>query len=55
MDLPTWTWDLSPFTHVPTLPGGDVQAAPLLWVTLVAAGLVTLGLARLRVRDLLPD
>jgi ABC-2 type transport system permease protein len=55
MDLPTWTWDLSPFTHVPTLPGGEVQAAPLLWLTLVAAGLVTLGLARLRVRDLLPD
>ena len=30
LDLPRWVRDLSPFTHVPTLPGGEVAVA-LCW------------------------
>ncbi|GAA2781789.1 ABC transporter membrane-spanning protein [Kitasatospora paracochleata] len=50
--LPGWALDLSPFTHLPHLPGGDVTAAPLLWLTAVAAALATAGLVGLRRRDL---
>ncbi|MGE7433393.1 ABC transporter permease [Kitasatospora sp. NPDC001175] len=44
--------DLSPFTHLPHLPGGTVSARPLLWLTAVAAGLAAAGLAGLNRRDL---
>ena len=41
--------DISPFAHVPSSsPGGDFAAAPLLWLTAVAAGLVAVGLAGFR-------
>ncbi|MFP5347949.1 MAG: ABC transporter permease [Actinomycetes bacterium] len=43
--------DVSPFTHVPRLPGADFSAAPLVWLTVVAAALVAVGLARFRRRD----
>ncbi len=43
--------DLSPFTHVPRLPGGHASATPLLWLTLVAAVLVVAGLVGVRRRD----
>src|SRR5690606_35887895 len=33
----------SPFQHVPQLPSEDFTAAPMLWLTLVAAGTVTAG------------
>ncbi|HEY3014160.1 MAG TPA: ABC transporter permease [Nocardioides sp.] len=55
MDLPRWTLDLSPYTHVPSLPGGDLEVAPLLWLTGVAAALLIIGLAGFRRRDLQPD
>ena len=44
--------DISPFTHVPRLPGGTVSAAPLAWLTLTAAVLTAAGLAGLRRRDI---
>jgi ABC-2 type transport system permease protein len=44
--------DISPFTHVPRLPGGTVSAAPLVWLTLTAAVLTAAGLAGLRRRDI---
>jgi len=44
--------DISPFTHVPRLPGGTVSAAPLAWLTLAAAVLTAAGLAGLRRRDI---
>ncbi len=45
--------DLSPFAHVPKLPGGDVTAAPLVWLAVVALVLATVGLLGLRRRDVL--
>ncbi|MEJ7841428.1 MAG: hypothetical protein WKF95_06615 [Rubrobacter sp.] len=44
--------DLSPFAHLPKLPGSDVSAAPLVWLVLVAAALVAAGLLSFRRRDL---
>jgi ABC-2 type transport system permease protein len=40
------------FTHVPTLPGGEVTAAPLLVMLAIASAVVTAGLFTLRRRDL---
>lgn len=55
MELPDWTLDVSPFTHVPSLPGGELDAVPLVWLTLLAAALVAVGLAAFRRRDVSPD
>lgn len=44
--------DLSPFAHVPRLPGGDWSPTPLLALTGVAGVLTLLGLAGLRRRDI---
>ncbi len=44
--------DVSPFTHVPKLPGAAVTAAPLLWLSLAVLALVAAGLAGLRHRDI---
>ncbi|QFZ21805.1 ABC transporter permease [Saccharothrix syringae] len=51
LELDPWAMDLSPFTHVPKVPGAEVTAAPLLWLALVAAGLVAVGFAGFRRRD----
>jgi ABC-2 type transport system permease protein len=51
LQLSHWVLDISPFTHAPRLPGGTVQAAPLLWLCLVALVLTAAGLAALRRRD----
>jgi ABC-2 type transport system permease protein len=42
--------DVSPFTHVPSLPGGALSVAPLT-LTAVAAGIAAAGLAGFRRRD----
>jgi ABC-2 type transport system permease protein len=52
LQLSHWILDVSPFTHAPRLPGGPVQAAPLLWLCAVALGLSAAGLAGLRRRDI---
>jgi ABC-2 type transport system permease protein len=50
--LPQWLADISPFSHVPRLPGSAVTAAPLIWLSVVALALAAAGLAGLRRRDL---
>jgi ABC-2 type transport system permease protein len=50
--LPQWVMDISPFTHLPRLPGGSFTAVPLVWLAGVALMLAAAGLAGLRRRDL---
>jgi len=52
LQLSHWVLDISPFTHVPRLPGGTVSASPLLWLSLIALALGTAGLTALRRRDI---
>jgi ABC-2 type transport system permease protein len=52
LQLPGWVLDISPFTHVPKLPGGAVSAAPLAWMSVIAVALAIAGLAGLRRRDI---
>nr|MDT0660550.1 ABC transporter permease [Micromonospora sp. DSM 115978] len=44
--------DVSPFTHLPKLPGASVSAAPLLLLVVLAAAITAVGLAGLRRRDM---
>jgi ABC-2 type transport system permease protein len=52
LQLSHWMVDVSPFTHVPKLPGGAVSAVPLVWLSVIAVGLAAAGLAGLRRRDI---
>ncbi|MFZ1854127.1 MAG: ABC transporter permease, partial [Candidatus Nanopelagicales bacterium] len=53
LKVPQPAMDISPFTHVPKLPGGQFTATPLIVMTLVAVVLVVAGLVGFRRRDLL--
>jgi ABC-2 type transport system permease protein len=50
--LSQWVLDISPFTHVPKLPGVPLSAAPLWWLAAVVVALSAAGLAGLRARDI---
>lgn len=52
LNLPQWVMDISPFTHVPKLPGGTVSTAALVWLVVVGAGLAIAGLIGFRRRDI---
>ncbi|NMO54952.1 ABC transporter permease [Actinoplanes sp. TBRC 11911] len=52
--LDQWVLDISPFTHVPHVPGGSVTALPLVTLTAVALVLTFTGLGGLRRRNI-PD
>jgi ABC-2 type transport system permease protein len=56
LQLSQWILDVSPFAHVPKLPGAAVTlhttGAPLLWLALAALALAAVGLAGLRRRDI---
>jgi ABC-2 type transport system permease protein len=51
LQLGQWLLDVSPFTHVPKVPGAGLALTPLLLLVAVAAGLAGAGLAGLRRRD----
>jgi ABC-2 type transport system permease protein len=50
--LSQWIVDVTPFAHVPKLPGSAFTVAPVLWLTAVALALGAAGLAGLRRRDM---
>jgi ABC-2 type transport system permease protein len=50
--LDQWVMDLSPFAHLPKIPGAQFSAAPILWLTATAAALIAAGLVGLRHRDI---
>jgi ABC-2 type transport system permease protein len=52
LNLPSWAMDLSPFTHVPKIPGEDWTWGGWLAVLAVAIGLAAWGAAGFRRRDL---
>jgi ABC-2 type transport system permease protein len=52
LQLDQWFLDISPFTHVPHLPGGDATATPLVALAAVAAVLAAAGLTGFRRRDI---
>lgn len=52
LELPDAVRDLSPFSHLPPLPGADAGAGPILVLLAVAAGLTAIGLLAFRRRDL---
>lgn len=52
LSLPAWVMDVSPYEHLPLLPGHDVEVVPLVALTAVAAALAAVGVAALRRRDL---
>jgi ABC-2 type transport system permease protein len=51
-DLPQPVMNLSPFGHLPKLPGGEMAWPPVLTLLAIAAVFVTAGLTGLRRRDL---
>ncbi|MES5819538.1 ABC transporter permease [Streptomyces sp. RG80] len=52
LDAPQAVLDVSPFGHLPKLPGGEMSWGPVLVLTGVAVALVAAGLAGLRRRDM---
>jgi ABC-2 type transport system permease protein len=52
LKLNQWVVDVSPFAHVPKLPGGAVTATPLVWLSVVAVALTAAGMAGFRRRDI---
>jgi ABC-2 type transport system permease protein len=52
LDVPQAVLDVSPFGHLPKLPGGELRWGPLAVLTALAVALVAAGLTGLRRRDL---
>ena len=52
MGLPDWVRNISPFSHVPTLPGGSMEWIPTIILTMIAAALILIGVAGFRRRDI---
>jgi ABC-2 type transport system permease protein len=52
LEFAQWAMDVSPFTHVPKIPGSALPATPVVALTLVGVALAVAGLAGLRRRDI---
>lgn len=52
LDVPRTVLEVSPYGHLPKLPGGEMGWSPVLVLLLIAAALAGAGLAGLRRRDL---
>ncbi len=50
--LKQWAMDVSPFTHIPKLPGDEMRYTPVVWLVVIAVALTAAGLAGFRRRDL---
>jgi ABC-2 type transport system permease protein len=53
LQLPQLLLDLSPYTHMPTLPGGEMRWLPIIVELVVAAAVVTAGIVGFRRRDVM--
>jgi ABC-2 type transport system permease protein len=52
LDLPSWLIDLSPYAHLPLVPGQTATPGPLIVLVAVAAALTGIGAVGMRRRDL---
>ena len=51
LQFPRWALDVSPFTHIPRVPGGEFNVMPLIILLGIAAMLTAAGLVGFRRRD----
>jgi polyether ionophore transport system permease protein len=54
LQLPDWTYNLSPVEHIPRMPVAGFTVVPLVVLTLIAAALIATGLVGFRRRNLVP-
>jgi len=52
LQLSHWLLDISPFSHIPKVPGGPVSVTPLASLLAIAVALGVAGLVGLRYRDI---